>query len=328
MAVQTKAIKGRIKSISNTKKITKAMEMVAAAKMRRAVEAAMATREYAILAKELFDKLAYLDEPNIPILQTRPVKRILAILISSNRGLCGSFNANLFKKSAELLSDTKNLSRHRIAQEDSAFEPEASVSIDILGIGKKTAQFAHRYCYNLKSLYDDIGEKPKYQDVIPIANSIMQEFNEAVYDKVVLIYTNYINSLNQIPKVRQLLPISPIDIEKMIQDAGKDPEASQSISLEAGADLEVPIQTYLFEPSLDEIITYVLPRLVETQIYQALLESAASEHSARMIAMKNASDNARDLIKELTLHFNKVRQAGITQEIAEIAGGAAALESR
>ncbi len=323
MAVQTKAIKGRIKSISNTKKITKAMEMVAAAKMRRAVEAALATREYAVLAKELFDKLAYLDNPQVPLLQTRPVKRILAILVSSNRGLCGSFNANLFKRSAELLSDTKSLSRHRI-QDDLAEERKDKIKIDLLGIGKKTAVFAHRYGYDLKALYDDIGEKPRYQDVLPIAKGIIQEFCGGAYDKVVLLYTNYINSLNQTAKVRQLLPISSIDLEKMIQSAGKDLSPSASLSFETK--FEVPIQTYYFEPSLDEIISYVLPRLVETQIYQALLESAASEHSARMIAMKNASDNARDLIKELTLHFNKVRQAGITQEIAEIAGGAAALE--
>lgn len=319
MAVNTKAIKGRIKSVKNTKKITKAMEMVAAAKMRKAVDAAVATREYAVIAKELLDRLAYLDEPNIPILEMRPVKKVLAVLVSSNRGLCGSFNSNLFKKAKEVLSDTDSLAQHR-AESGIGITPENGVDIDVLGIGKKSVLFAKREGYEITGVYDNLGDRPDFGDIVSISSEVIERFNNKEYDKVVVVYANYVNSLTQNAKVRQLLPISPLDIEKMIQEIATD-------DTDAAKDQEeTPIQTYYFEPSLDDIIEYVMPRLVETQLYQAVLESAASEHSARMMAMKNASENAGELIKELTLTFNKARQAAITQEIAEIAGGAAALE--
>jgi len=318
MAVNTKAIKGRIKSVKNTKKITKAMEMVAAAKMRRAVEAAVATREYAVIAKELLDRLAYLDEPNIPILESRPVKKVLAILVSSNRGLCGSFNSNLFKKANEILKDTEKLSVHR-TEDGKELLSNTEIEVDIVGIGKKSALYAKREGYPLTGVYDSIGDKPDFDAILPISGEIIQKFKSKEYDKVVILYTNFVNSLTQIAKVRQLLPISPTDLEKMIKEIGHEDEAKKDQE-------DTPIQTYYFEPSLDDIIEYVMPRLVETQIYQAVLESAASEHSSRMMAMKNASENAGDLIKDLTLTFNKARQAAITQEIAEIAGGAAALE--
>ena len=320
MAVNTKAIKGRIKSVKNTKKITKAMEMVAAAKMRRAVDAAVATREYAQIAKELLDRLAYLDEPNTPITEMRPVKKMLTIMVSSNRGLCGSFNSNLFKTAKQLLSDTDSVGRHRTI-DGADISPEGDVEIDILGIGKKSALFAKREGYSLVELYDTIGERPSFDEVLAITGPTIEKFNNKEYDKVVVVYTNYVNSLTQVAKVRQLLPVSAVDIEKMIEELGTD-EADGAEEDQK----ESPIQTYFLEPTLDDIIEYVLPRLVETQLFQAVLESAASEHSARMMAMKNASENAGELIKELTLTFNKARQAAITQEIAEIAGGAAALE--
>lgn len=318
MAVNTKAIKGRIKTVKNTKKITKAMEMVAAAKMRRAVDAAVATREYAVIAKELLDRLAYLDEPNIPILESRPVKKVLAILVSSNRGLCGSFNSNLFKKANEILKDTEKLSVHR-TEDGKEISSNTDIEIDIVGIGKKSALYAKREGYPLTEVYDTIGDKPDFDAILPISGEIIKKFTSKEYDKVVILYTNFVNSLTQVAKVRQLLPISPTDVEKMIEEIGPDGEAQKDQDT-------TPIQTYYFEPSLDDIIEYVMPRLVETQMYQAVLESAASEHSSRMMAMKNASENAGDLIKDLTLTFNKARQAAITQEIAEIAGGAAALE--
>lgn len=315
MAVNTKAIKGRIKSVKNTKKITKAMEMVAAAKMRRAVEGTVNNRLYARFARELLEKVSDIADPNIALLECRPVEKILVILVSSNRGLCGSFNSNLFKKIKTILEDPENLGAHRHKNGDSP-APADNINIDIVGIGRKTALFAKRYGYNLVSVYDNLGDKPEFEDILPISSMAINAYTAKDYDKVVVAYTEYESSIVQTAKVRQLLPLSKGDLEKML-------EMKDEYKLE---EEEYDISTYLFEPSLDEVVETVLPRLVESQLYAAVLESAASEHSARMLAMKNASDAAGDMIDELTREFNKGRQAAITQEIAEIAGGAAALE--
>ncbi len=309
MAVNTKAIKGRIKSVTNTKKITKAMEMVAAAKMRRAVDATLATREYAVTAKGLLDRLSKIEMDKVELLEERPVKKVLAILVSSNRGLCGSFNANLYKKAHQTLSNKEIL----------ADDADAELEIDLIGVGKKSAIFAKRYGYNLVQMYDEIGEKPSLENILPITKIMISEFKEKKYDKVVVFYTNFKSSLEQVAEVRQLLPVSSVDIDKMIDEIGEDAKNTKEEKVEEDID------AYEFEPNVKVIIENVLPRLVESQLLQAVLESTASEHSARMVAMKNASENAGELIDELTLSFNKARQAGITQEIAEIAAGAAAL---
>lgn len=288
--------------------------MVSAAKMRKAVAAALGTRLYATLARELLENLGRRSEVTSPLLATRPVEKLLVILVSSNRGLCGSFNANLFKKTFALLQDKMNLSRHRVAGgQDIA--PTSHIAVDILGVGKKSAWFAKKSGHNLIAAFDQLNERPSFADVLPIAQMATTGFVEAQYDKVVLVYTNYKSSLVQEVKMRQLLPISGPDLEKMLADLPPETEK-----------LGVDPEQYMFEPDLETIAQTVLPRLVEIQVYQAVLESAASEHSARMVAMKNASSAAGDMIKGLTLEFNKARQAAITQEIAEIAGGAAALE--
>lgn len=314
MAVNSKAIKQRIKSVKNTKKITKAMEMVSAAKMRKAVGAALNTRLYATLARELLENLARRSEVESPLLATRPVNKLLVILVSSNRGLCGSFNANLFKKTFALLRDKANVSRHRVAGvKDIA--PSTTIDVDLIGIGKKSAWFAKKSGHKLVAAFDGLNERPAYTDVLPISQMAMSGFTDGTYDKVVVVYTNYKSSLVQEVKMRQLLPISGPDLEKMLADLPVEP-----------AKLDVDPEQYMFEPDLETVAKTVLPRLVEIQVYQAVLESAASEYSARMVAMKNASSAAGDMINGLTLQFNKARQAAITQEIAEIAGGAAALE--
>lgn len=295
------------------------MEMVAAAKMRRSVESALKTREYAALAIDLLERFSSLDKEISPLLETRPVKKVLAIIVSSNRGLCGSFNSNLFKKGALLLKDKKSLAHHDDAKSNSVDE-ESKIEIEILGLGKKSALFARREGYSLTGVYEHLGDKPTLDDITPISGKIVSDFVAGIYDKVVVIYTNYINSLTQIPRVRQLLPVSAIDLEKMIEEIDKTLGEKQLVAKEV-----TPVESYVFEPGLHQIIDFILPRLVETELYQAVLESAASEHSARMLAMKNASENAGEIIKELTLNYNKARQAAITQEISEIAGGAAAL---
>jgi len=320
MAVNTKAIKRRIKSVGNTKKITKAMEMVAAAKMRKATDAALSTRTYATLAWDLLVKLSKGQKEKLPLLKVRQVKKLLVVLVTSNRGLCGSFNSNIIRKTAAQLADPKNISRQRV--ENGEIEPSTEIEIDVIGVGKKGANFAKKQGYNLIASYSDFSDTPKLADIMPISQMIISEYEAGNYDKVVVAYTDYKSAIVQVAKLRQVLPVSENDLEKMISELGKD---INNEMLAGRSDSEAP-DDYLFEPNTTEVLKIILPRLVETQVYQALLESSASEHSARMIAMRNASDAAEDMIKELNLTFNKARQAGITQEIAEIAGGAAALE--
>lgn len=321
MPVNTKIIQRRIKSVKNTGKITKAMEMVAAAKMRKAVEAALNTRTYATLAWDLLVNLSKTQKEAQPLLETRPVKKLLVILVTSNRGLCGSFNSNIIKKTAAQLADPINISRHRIGGKK--IEPSSKIEVDVIGVGKKGARFAKKMGYNLIASYSEISDTPKLEDSLPISKMAIDEFKNKNYDKIVVAYTDYKSTILQMAKLRQVLPVSEFDLEKMIDELGGKGGSGMGKG-ESGKTDE--LSDYVFEPSKDEVLKIILPRLVETQVFQAMLESSASEHSARMMAMRNASDAAGDMIKDLTLTFNKARQAGITQEIAEIASGAAALE--
>jgi len=224
----------------------------------------------------------------------------------------------LFKRLNGLFAEKTNLSMYR-NEVSVPVTTSDDFEIDIIAVGKKSVSFGKKHGYDVIAAFDSIPEKPKMEDILPMAHMVIQQFTEKKYDKVVVGYTEFQSSLVQEAKVRQILPLSPFDLEKMIgsdTSAGEMPKESE----------DFPIESYYLEPDLDTIVDTVMPRLVEIQLYQAILESAASEHSARMVAMKNASENASDMIHELTLAYNKARQAAITQEIAEIAGGAAALE--
>ena len=323
------------------------MEMVAAAKMRKAVEAALNTRTYAKMAWDLLVNLSSGEKEGVGLLNVRPVKRMLVILITGNRGLCGSFNSNIIKKTAMQLANPQNIGRQRM--EGKVLEPAETIEIDVLGIGKKGAEFSKKMKYNLIASYTDLSDTPKLNDIMPVAKTAIADYEAGKYDKVVVAYTDFKSAIAQIAKLRQVLPVSKIDLEKMMAGDGErgkgkgesgtgdaagrgtgdggTPVASPSFQEGAqGGVAEVALNDYLFEPNRTEVLKIILPRLVETQIYQSLLESAASEHSSRMMAMRNASDAATDMIGELTMEFNKARQSKITQEIAEIVGGAAALE--
>lgn len=327
MAVNTKAIKARIKSVSNTKKITKAMEMVSAVKMRKAVEAALRTRTYAAIARELLEHLSRLNRQTpYALLNIRPVKNLLVVLISSSRGLCGSFNSNIFKKTVLALQSKFELAR-QIDNDGKKIIPEGEVKVQIIGVGKKSADFAKKQGYDLAAVFDTMGDNISFEEVAPISRFVIEEYKKRIYDKVVVAFTDYKSSLTQEAKIRTLLPVSVYEVEAMLTELGRNitgvrKEAEEELRDEAG----FSIDNYVFEPSEEEIMENILPRLVEVQLYQSVLESAASEHSARMLAMRNASEAATDMINELNLTFNKARQAAITQEIAEIAGGASALE--
>ncbi len=314
MAINTKAIKQRIKSVKNTKKMTKAMEMVSAAKMRKAVQATLATRLYATLARDLLLRLSKMESVETPLTEVRPVENILLLLVSSNRGLCGSFNSNVFKKASKLLADKIKIAEQPMI-DGQKIPVNLEPKVDIIGVGRKSAAFAKKHGYNLIAAFDDLPVKPSFADISPISSIARQGFLEKKYDKVFVIYTDFVSSLRQEVRIRQLLPVTNQEIEALLGDVYD------------GATPEVDLRTeYEFEPDPKAVTESILPRLVEVQAYQAILESAASEHSARMLAMKNASSAAGDMITILTLEFNKARQAAITQEIAEIAGGAMALE--
>lgn len=328
MGANTKIIKRRMKSVVNTKKITKAMEMVSAAKMRRAVEMTLKTRPYATLARELMEQLSHTEKSDIPLLVAKPVQKMLVILVTSNRGLCGSFNSNMFKKLSVLFKDVNGMARHRVSGADDILPTkDTKVTVDIIGIGKKSTWFAKKYRHGLISVYDSLSERPRLEDILPISSQAMSAFIDGTYQKVIVAYTDYRSSLVQEPKVRQVLPISEIDLEKMaaeLTDVSQHaPHVLEDEALPASSHI---VEQYMFEPDPMHILTTVLPRLVEVQIHQAILESTASEHSARMVAMKSATEAAGDMLQELRLSFNKARQNAITQEIAEIVGGAAALE--
>ncbi|TSC84822.1 MAG: ATP synthase gamma chain [Parcubacteria group bacterium Gr01-1014_13] len=317
MPVNTKAIKGRIKSVGSTKKITKAMEMIAAAKMRKAVNAALDTRTYATLAWDLLVSLSKTQKTQLPLLAVRPVQKILVIIVTSNRGLCGSFNSNIIKKVSAQLKNPAHIAKQIVG--DKELPGSENITIDVVGIGKKGADFAKKMNYNLVAAFTNMTDTPSVDDALPIAKMAIDAYESKSYDKVIVAYTDFRSAIFQLAKLRQVLPISEADLEKMI--TGKE-----DLEKQESKQKNLQEDTYLFEPNRLDVLQTILPRLVETQIYQAMLESAASEHSARMMAMRSASDAAEDMIKELNLNFNKARQAGITQEIAEIAGGAAALE--
>lgn len=325
MAVNAKAIKQRIKSVSNTQKMTRAMEMVSAAKMRKATEASSNTKLYATLAHELMQKLSTLEDPNYPLLELRPIERVLVILVSSNRGLCGSYNANVFKKTKQVLMNDELIGRHRINGGAELPESRENPAIHIVGVGKKSAAFAKRNGYTLDAVFDTVSDTPTYEEIRPIAQFAIDGYLEKKYDRVMIAYTHFKTTLSQEVKMRQLMPISPKDLVKMIDESGDIRHQAETEEIVELGEGELPLTAYTLEPNTETVLNYVLPKLVEVQVFQGLLESAASEHSSRMIAMKNATDNAGDMVKELTLTYNKARQAAITQEIAEIVGGAAAL---
>lgn len=292
----TLELRRRIKSVKSTRQITKAMELVSAAKMRRASEATLASRPYAQRTWEVLRDLlkGALEDLHHPLIDVRPVSKKLVFLISSDQSLAGAFNTNLVRRATELSKEAK----------------AAHQTIDFIAIGKKGTQSLAKLGENVIQSYQHTSAHPTTADILPMSQFMTQAFLKKEYDEVQVVYTHFYSMLRQEAEVVQLLPLQPPILEK-----AEEKEASRQPNL------------FLYEPGVEKVLNYVLPRLVEVQIYQALQESLASEHSARRMAMKNATDNASDMVDDLTLTFNSVRQSNITREIAEITGGAAALEN-
>jgi len=304
MAQASRDIQRRIKSVKNTKKITKAMELVSAAKMRKAVAKVLATRSYSDL---VWDTVLHLvkkldTSEHLFFKNPKEVKKVAVILISTNRGLCGSFNATLVNKVVESIK---------------LHHPEV-VSTDVITCGTKGRDEIRRHKINLVADFHKEDITASSEDIRPVSHMVTKDFTVGKYDKIFVAYTDFMSSLRQVPHVKQLLPIVP-EIDERLGHINHDKDKVEKIEVDNFGE-------FVFEPGRRNVLDAFLPRLVEIQIYQAVLESEASEHSARMFAMRNATDAAGEMIDELTLAYNQARQASITSEIAEIAAGSAALE--
>jgi len=318
----TRDIKNRIKSIGSTKKITKAMEMVSASKMRKAVEAVLRTRTYANLSWLTVLNLSQSMNGNNGELHQlltprKEIKKVGIILITSNRGLCGGFNAAIINKVQESIKKYQTIGER------------ATVEAEFVLIGKKGAAIHHRG-HTIVADFPKLDLASEVNEIVPVANLIIGEFISGKYDKVMVAYTDFVSSSKQIPRVKKLLPIEIDKADESLGIVGEDSrlgldkkfvEEKEKQHAQSGQFT----YEYTFEPSPEEVLNEMLPRLIEIQLYQALLESNASEHSARMAAMHQATEAAGDMVSELTLSFNKARQAAITSEIAEISAGANAL---
>ncbi|MET1032880.1 MAG: ATP synthase F1 subunit gamma [Candidatus Saccharimonadales bacterium] len=285
-------IKQRIGSVKNTKQITKAMQLVAASKLRRAQDAAAGPRAYAELARGILARLrAIAGGENVShLFADRPVKNRLLLVITSDRGLAGAYNANVIRRMIKELT----------------IDREAGIKTSVIVIGRQAANAASRISeLNVHAVYQGLPDRPDADTLRPILSTAAGLFASDDVDAVDLIYTKFLSTVTQEIQVKRLLP------------AGLDMETAEE-KIEDG---EVTV-----EPSAEVLLQSTTMRLLDAQIYQALLEAAASEHSMRMLAMKNATDNASDIVDDLTLEFNNARQAAITQELAEISGGAEAIK--
>lgn len=285
-------IRYRIKSVGKISQITKAMEKVAASKRRKAQQATMQSRPYAQSAREILADLYVITGGTEHILfQKRKVKNRLIILFSSDRGLAGAYNSNLLRKFVIELQNNP-------------------VPTKVIVIGEKAVHFMKRLgtAVEVVGVYTNWPTSPSTTDIQPIAKTAIDLFTQQAVDQVDVLYTDFITTMQQKVAIKQLLPI----------DA--------SMLMTSGSYLGTTIKHASFEPSPERVLSFMLPRLLEVQLYQANLESLASEHAMRMLAMKNASDNAVGLVNDLTLTYNSARQASITQELAEISAGVAALE--
>ncbi len=284
----SKEIVGKIKSVQNTRKVTRALEMVSASKIRKAQDMMQASRPYARMMRQVIGHLAHanLENPH-PFSEGRDeIKRVGYIVVATDRGLCGGLNNNMFR---QLLGEFR------------AWQ-EQGVEVTTVIIGRKAAQFFRRLKVDVSASTQDLGEKPRLEELIGAIKVVLDDFREHRLDRLHLCYNRFVNTMTQKVTIEQLLPLPPSEEEGFDQ-----------------------YWDYLYEPDPESLLDDFLVRYIESVVYQATLENLASEHAARMVAMKSASDNASNLIDDLRLVYNKARQAAITQEISEIVGGASAV---
>ncbi len=279
-------IRRRIKGVQSTAKITRAMEMIAASKMRRAQERGLAGRPYSEKITQVMSALSALTGSTSmmhPLLQQRPVKKIAIVHITPDRGLAGGLVSSINRKTA-------------------AFIVEKGTPVSLVAVGRKSVDFLRRTGQNVLAEFTNLGDRPSLIDTLPISHIIIEEFSKANVDEVYLAYSRFVNTIVQKPVIDRILPVEPA-------------------SIPSGQNVE-----YIYEPNPEQVLGGLLPRFVEMQVYHHILESIASEQSARMVSMKSATENANELIEDLTLAYNKARQEMITTELLDITGGAVALE--
>jgi F-type H+-transporting ATPase subunit gamma len=281
----TRIIRRRIRGVQTTAKITRAMEMIASSKMRKAQERGLAGRPYSDKIKQVIADLAALpqaEEGIHPLLAHRSIKKIAIIHITPDRGLSGGLDSNLNRKTGSFMLQQK-------------------VPVSLILVGRRGIDYMHRYGREILAEFSKLGDKPSLIDTLPISHIVIDDYSKGLVDMVYMVYPQFINTMRQIPIVQQLLPVIP---DQSAQSKNAD---------------------YIFEPNAQDVLEKLLPRFVESEIYHAIMESIASEQSARMVAMRNATESANDLLQALTLAYYKARQESITSELLDIVGGAAAI---
>lgn len=289
-----KEVKGRIQSVVSTQQITKAMKMVAAAKLRRAQDRIIQMRPYSQKLSEIIQNVSAgdTDSSDNPYAEEKSIERVLIVVISSDRGLCGAFNSSVFKGAKSLIAEKYS-------------HVEAAGNLEILPIGKKSFEFFSKRKYRVIDTFSHLMGKLNFAEAKEAAEMVMAEFLNGKYDRVDIVYNEFKNVATQIVRKEQFLPIQELETDSVEEDFSS--------------------VDYIYEPSRDFIFDELVPKSLKIQFYKTLLESNASEHGARMTAMDKATENADDLLKELRLTYNRTRQAAITKEILEIVGGAEAL---
>ena len=286
----TKEIKRRIKSVKNTKKITKAMELVSASKMKRAISATTSSRPYSSYSWEVLEALSeYIKDSINPLFIKKDTKKVLIISITSSRGLCGGYNSQVIKQVLPLLK----------INEDK--------QVDFISVGKKGETMLRRLGQNVVASFNDVSATPKLREIKPILDYAIKLYKNAEYDTIFVVSTFFKSAILQVPTTLQLLPVSKTKTLEDLENIKK-----QTINSKID---------YIFEPNYESIMNTIVEKIVRTKFFQMILDSNASEQSARMVAMKNASDASGEMIDDLTLMFNKARQANITREISEISAG-------
>lgn len=319
-------IKRRMRSISNTQQITRAMEAVSATKMRRSQEYALNARPYAEHALRLLSNVSErISENRHPLLYRQTHKhKLCLIVITSDKGLCGGYNNNLLKIAHSYLqknlhNEIDPIRNNPDGHRDAALNKERiSNGADIITVGKKAKQYFTFRNIPVSDIFTGFGDYIKLDQTLPFVEKIINVYKNGQYKKIMCAYTNFISTLKQEPVIHQVLPITKTGIEKIVKDiapqTGKYTEKKEQTE-----QVQHPYNyEYLFEPSQEIVLDELLPLLVKIQIHHMILEANASEHSARMVAMKNASDNASEILTELTLFYNKARQSAITNEILEV----------
>jgi F-type H+-transporting ATPase subunit gamma len=278
-------VRRRIRGVRNISKITRAMEMIAASKMKKAQERGLAGRPYPQEIEQVIADLAALPDVGLqhPLLQRRPVKKVAVVHITPDRGLCGGLNANLNRRLAAFILDQE-------------------AKVEVIAVGRKGRDSAVRFACDMSAEFTQLGDRPRFLDILPISHIVIDEYTAGKIDEVYISYAQFISTMVQKPAMKPLLPVAPAKIPR-----------AENVD-------------YIYEPGAGEVLGGLLPRFVEMEIYHAILESIASEQSARMVAMRNATDSANELIGDLTLLYNKARQEAITRELLDITGGVAALE--